>query len=219
MAEWCWRKQWFFFFPAFSLSSISVLASSLFFLPFYSLFCFYFSSIYQQCSTLSVVAPWWCCYSRWFTVVASQWQMTVRDGFSPVHFWYSCYSPGVLSSFFFFCFCSLSFWFKNQSLPLCFFVLPPFLFGSFFFFFLFSPLPLFVFASFTQNFSTSPSFPPLFFNSGFSSPKSRLFSSLYVLFFFFVSSLSSFSLFLPLFLLSISLVHPKSSLQPPLPRF
>jgi hypothetical protein len=39
------------------------------------------------------------------------------------------------------------------------------------------------------------------------------------LFFFFVSSLSSFSLFLPLFLLSISLVHPKSSLQPPLPRF
>jgi hypothetical protein len=46
-----------------------------------------------------------------------------------------------------------------------------------------------------------------------------LISSLYVLFFFFVSSLSSFSLFLPLFLLSISLVHPKSSLQPPLPRF
>jgi len=95
-----------FFFPAFSLSSISVLASSLFVLPFYSLFCFYFSSIYQQCSTLSVVAPWRCCYSRWFTVVASQWQMTVRDGFSPVHFCHSCYSPAFLSLFFS-CFCAL----------------------------------------------------------------------------------------------------------------
>ena len=157
MAEWCWRKQWFFFFPAFSLSSISVLASSLFFLPFYSLFCFYFSSIYQQCSTLSVVAPWWCCYSRWFTVVASQWQMTVRDGFSPVHFCYSCYSPDFLSLFF--CFCSLSFWFKKQSLPLCFVVLPPLLFG-YFFFFIFSPAfvrlcffhPKFLYLSFVPSF-------------------------------------------------------------------
>ena len=58
----------------------------------------------------------------------------------------------------------------------------------------FSPLPLFVSASFTQNFSTSPSFPPLFFNSGFSSPKSRLFSLCFVF----------FLRFSPLFFLSIS---------------
>jgi hypothetical protein len=138
MAEWCWRKQWFFFFPAFSLSSISVLASSLFFLPFYSLFCFYFSSIYQQCSTLSVVAPWWCCYSRWFTVVASQWQMTVRDGFSPVHFCYSCYSPGFLSSFFFSVFVlSLSGLKINLSLSVfLFFPLSSLVLSSSFFYFL-----------------------------------------------------------------------------------
>jgi len=60
----------------------------------FSLFCLYCSSLYQQCSPLSVVASWRCFCSRWFTVADSRWQTTVRGGFSPVLF---CYSPSFLS--------------------------------------------------------------------------------------------------------------------------
>jgi hypothetical protein len=56
VAEWRWGRRCFFF-SAFSLSFVSTLP--LFFLL--SLFCFCFSSLYQQCSPLSAVASWQCC--------------------------------------------------------------------------------------------------------------------------------------------------------------
>jgi hypothetical protein len=91
---------------------------------------------------------------------------------------------------------------------------------------------LFVSASFTQNFSTSPSFPPLFFNSGFSSPKSCLFSLCFVFFSSFLPSLLSlyFSLYFFFqslsFILNLLSIHPSlifslypSQNLPPLPFF
>ena len=102
----------------------------------------------------------------------------------------------LLPRFFFFVFVLSLSGFKNN-LPLFVFCSSPFLFGSFFSFFpffLFSPLPLFISISFTKNFLASPSFPLLFFNSGFSSPQSCLFSLCFVF----------FLRFFPLFFLSIS---------------
>jgi len=141
------------------------------------------------------VAPWRCCYSRWFMVVASQWQTTVCDGFSPVHFCYSCYSPGFLSFFFSVFVLSLSS--LKNNLPSLFFLFFPlsFLVLSFLFFF-FNFLPCLCSSLFLSPKISLPLLRSLLCFSTLVSLPLGLVSSLYVLFVFLH--------FFPLFFLSIS---------------